>query len=182
MAENADLAAIEGGTATSRDPLRLVLDIMAAVGTIWTFLIMLLIVADVIGRSFFSLPITGVAEIAAHSIVCIVFLQMGSAVLARRLTRADFLIDIIQNRAWRLARAIELLFALIGAATMAFIARASWVPLVGAFTGNEFFGVPGLFTIPTWPLRAIVFGGSVAATVAFLTLAVLEVRRLVRNT
>jgi TRAP-type C4-dicarboxylate transport system permease small subunit len=180
MAENADLAAIESAAAQARfDPLRLVLDLMAAIGTIWTFLIMLLIVGDVVGRSFLSMPITGVAEIAAHSIVAIVFLQLGSAVYARRMTRADFLIDIIQNRSWRLARIIEIAFALFAAATMAFIGMASWKPFMNAFNGAEFFGVPGLFTIPTWPLRGIVVAGSVAATVAFLALAAIETRQLV---
>jgi len=138
--------------------------------------------ADVVGRSFFSLPITGVAEIAAHSIVAIVFLQLGAAVYGRRMTRADFLLDIIQNRSWRFARVIEVVFALVGAVTLAFIAKASWPPLVGAHSGAEFFGVPGLFTIPTWPLRAIVFGGSVAGTIAFLAVGFLELRRLARNT
>ena len=53
---------------------------MASIGTVWTFLLMLLIVADVIGRSFLSLPITGVAEVAGQSVVAIVFLQLGAAV------------------------------------------------------------------------------------------------------
>jgi TRAP-type C4-dicarboxylate transport system permease small subunit len=181
MAENADLAAIESGAKQPSDPLRLVLDLMAAIGTIWTFLIMLLIVGDVVGRSFFSRPITGVAEVAAHSIVAIVFLQIGAAVYARRMTRADFLLDILENRAWRGARVVEILFALIGAATMAFIAKASLPPLIGAFEGNEFFGVPGLFTILTWPLRGIVVAGAGAGFVAFLVIAAFELRRLVRG-
>ena len=65
---------------------------MSAVGTVWIGLMMVMIVLDVIGRNFFNAPITGVAEIAGRSVVAIVFLQIASAVMQGRLTRADFLI------------------------------------------------------------------------------------------
>ena len=97
------------------DPLGRLTHVVAAFGTVWTFALMLLIVADVIGRSFLSRPITGVAEIAAHSIVAIVFLQLASTIHARRMTRADFLIERFHKSAPALARALEVLFLLVGA-------------------------------------------------------------------
>ena len=65
---------------------------MSAVGTASIGALMLLIVADVIGRNFLDMPITGVAEIAARGVVAIVFLQVPAAILQKRLTRADFLV------------------------------------------------------------------------------------------
>jgi TRAP-type mannitol/chloroaromatic compound transport system permease small subunit len=181
MSENSDLAAIEhGGARGPSDPLGVFANLVAAIGTIWTFLLMFLIVADVVGRSFLSMPITGVAEIAAHSIVAIVFLQLAAAVHARRMTRADFLIERLHVDAPALAAGIEAVFLFIGAMIMLIIAYAGWTPLAAAWTGNEFFGVRGVFTIATWPIRAIILFGSVLAAGVFLAQMREELSRMAK--
>jgi len=172
MAEEVDMAALEtGAPAQGFDPARMVLDAMAAVGTIWTFALMLLICADVIGRSFLNAPITGVAEIAAHSVVGIVFLQIGATIYHRRMTRADFLIERIVRRLPTLGRMLEIVFLLIGMLAMAFVAQAAWPGLWNAVERAEFFGVQGVFTIPTWPFRALIVLGGAAGAFAYAVLA-----------
>ena len=181
MADDIDMAALDAAARPQRfDPVRLLLDGLAAIGTIWTFGLMCLICADVIGRSFLNAPITGVAEIAAHSVVGIVFLQIGATVYGRRMTRADFLIDRILRAAPGLGRAIELAFMLVGAAVMAFIAQAAWDPMWNSMAAREFFGVQGLFTVPTWPFRALIVLGGAAGALAYLALFVTELKRLLR--
>ncbi len=175
MSENSDLAAIEaGGPKKPLDLLGGFSNIIAAIGTTWTFALMFLIVADVVGRSFLNMPITGVAEIAAHSIVAIVFLQLASAVHDKRMTRADFLIDMILKGSPAVGRAIEAFFLAVGCIVMLVIAYATWRPMMVAFTGNEFFGVQGIFTIQTWPLRAIIVFGSVLTALVFAVQAFQE--------
>ncbi len=179
MTDEVDMAALEAGSpAQGFDPVRMVLDAMAAIGTIWTFGLMLLICADVIGRSFLNAPITGVAEIAAHSVVGIVFLQIGATIYHRRMTRADFLIDRIVLRLPALGRALETLFLLVGMFAMAFVAQAAWPGLWNAVERHEFFGVQGVFTIPTWPFRALIVLGGAAGAMAYAVLALGEARRL----
>ncbi|WP_198375379.1 TRAP transporter small permease subunit [Neoroseomonas rubea] len=178
MADDIDMAALEAAQAPQPfDPVRMVLDGLAAIGTIWTFGLMLLICADVIGRSFLNAPITGVAEIAAHSVVAIVFLQIGATIHHRRMTRADFLIDRLVRRMPRLGRGIEMMFHLTGAAVMAFVAQAAWPGLETALARGEFFGVQGLFTVPTWPFRALIILGGAAGAIAYLALFVHDMRR-----
>jgi TRAP-type C4-dicarboxylate transport system permease small subunit len=178
MADDIDMAALDAAAGPRRaDPVRLLLDALAAIGTIWTFGLMLLICGDVIGRSFLNAPITGVAEIAAHSVVGIVFLQIGATVHSRRMTRADFLIDRIHRGAPGLGRAIEIAFMLLGAAVMAFIAWSVWPGMLNSLSAREFFGVQGLFTVPTWPFRALIVLGGTAGACAYLALAVAELRR-----
>lgn len=180
MADDIDMAALDAAPPARFDPVRLLLDGLAAIGTIWTFGLMCLICADVIGRSFLNAPITGVAEIAAHSVVGIVFLQIGATIYSRRMTRADFLIDRILRAAPALGRTIEMLFMLLGAAVMAFIAQAAWGPMWNSMSLREFFGVQGLFTVPTWPFRALIVLGGAAGALAYLTLFGVEARRLLR--
>jgi TRAP-type C4-dicarboxylate transport system permease small subunit len=43
--------------------------ILAGIGTVWIFALMILIVVDVLGRNFFNSPVTGVAEVAGRSVV-----------------------------------------------------------------------------------------------------------------
>jgi len=182
MADDIDMAALEAAARPQPfDPVRLLLDLLASLGTIWTFGLMCLICADVIGRSFLNAPITGVAEIAAHSVVGIVFLQIGATIYNRRMTRADFLIDRILRAAPALGRSIEMLFMLLGAAVMAFIAQAAWDPMWNSVARGEFFGVQGLFTVPTWPFRALIIGGGAAGALAYLVLFGTEARRLLRG-
>ncbi len=127
MADDVDMAALDADAPPQGfDPVRMLLDGLAAIGTIWTFALMLLICADVIGRSFLNAPITGVSEIAAHSVVGIVFLQIGATIYHRRMTRADFLIERITRRLPVLGGLLETLFLVVGALTMAFVAQAAW--------------------------------------------------------
>ncbi|WP_270934170.1 TRAP transporter small permease subunit [Falsiroseomonas oryzae] len=179
MADDIDMAALDAAAAPrSFDPVRLLLDLLAAIGTIWTFGLMCLICADVIGRSFLNAPITGVAEIAAHSVVGIVFLQVGATIYSRRMTRADFLIDRLHRSVPRLAQAIEMAFMLLGAVIMAFIAQAAWPGMWNSIAAREFFGVQGIFTVPTWPFRALIVLGGTAGVLAYLALLVTETRRI----
>jgi TRAP-type C4-dicarboxylate transport system permease small subunit len=178
MADDVDMAALEAAQARQPfDPVRLLLDSLAAIGTVWTFALMCLICADVIGRSFLNAPITGVAEIAAHSVVGIVFLQIGATIYNRRMTRADFLIERIHRAAPALGRAIEILFMLLGAGVMAFIAHAAWGPMWNSIGLREFFGVQGIFTVPTWPFRGLIVLGGTAGVLAYLVLVAVELRR-----
>ena len=177
MADDIDMGALESAAPRQPfGPIRMLLDGLAAIGTIWTFGLMLLICADVIGRSFLNAPITGVAEIAAHSVVGIVFLQIGATIYHRRMTRADFLIQRVLNWAPRLGRGLEALFFLIGATVMFFIAQAAWPGMWNSINLREFFGVQGLFTVPTWPFRGLIVLGGVAGGIAYLAVFVAELR------
>ena len=146
--------------------------VLSSVGTIWIGLLMLLIVADVIGRNFFNAPITGVAELAGHSVVAIVFLQTAAAIMQGRLTRADFLFRRIARASPTVAGLIESFFCLVGALVFAVIVLASWDKALNAWAGGEFFGVQGVFTVPTWPFRGIIVLGSALAALAALYRAI----------
>ncbi len=153
---------------------------MSSVGTAWIGALMLLIVADVIGRNLLNAPITGVSEIAARSVVAIVFLQVSAAILQRRLTRADFILHRLEGASPRALSIIEALFSFTGAVIFALIVWASFPKLADAWRTAEFFGVQGVFTIPTWPFRLITVAGSALASLAALYVAQTELRKFGR--
>lgn len=151
---------------------------MSAVGTAAIGALMLLIVADVIGRNFLDAPITGVSEIAARTVVAIVFLQVPAAILQRRLTRADFLVRRIERASPAAVSMIETVFCIAGAIVFGLILWASWPKLPESWATSEFFGVQGVWTIPTWPFRGITVLGAALAVLSALYRATVEVRSI----
>lgn len=147
--------------------------VMNAVGTLWIILLMLLINADIFGRSFLNHPIAGVPELVAFSIVGIVFLQLAHTLRSGAMTRSDVLLNVLERRAPRARFTLLSIFHLVGGLLMLMIAWKFWPSVVAAWLYPErnFMGNPGFFTIPQWPLFMLVFLGIVATAIQFLLLS-----------
>lgn len=161
-------------------PFARVLGAMNAVGTLWIIGLMLLINADIIGRSAFDAPIAGVPELVALSIVGIVFLQLAHTLRSGSMTRSDVLLGVLEHRAPRARHVLLALFQLAGGLLMAMIAGKFWPSVAAAWLQPErhFMGNPGFFTIPQWPLFGLVFLGIVATALQFLAAALGDLRAL----
>lgn len=177
------------GTATGADsapslPRRafhLFSDALGALGTIWIFALVLLVCADVFGRSLLGAPVRGVAEIVSMSIVGIVFLQLASASKAGRLTRSDAVLQRLLLRRPRIGLSMEVAFHLSAAALFLVLFEASLPYFARAWERGEYVGALGDFTAPTWPVRLLILVGSIAAALQFLLTAADALRRLVRG-
>lgn len=169
MNNEPDFASETPAVAGLTNPLQGIANVLAAVGTIWIFLMMLLIIADVLGRNFFDAPITGVAEFSARSVASIVFLQLAAAVSSGRMTRSDFLLRIIQKRSPVTVKALEVFNVVLGSFLFFALAVIAWPALTDSVSSKEYFGVQGVITVPEWPFRALLVLGSFAAAVAYLT-------------
>jgi TRAP-type C4-dicarboxylate transport system permease small subunit len=143
-------------------------NVLAAIGTVWIFGMMFLVVADVVGRNFLNLPITGVAEFAARSVASIVFLQIAAAICSGRMTRSDFLLRILKNKIPRVAQCLEILNVVVGSFLFMALAVIAWPEFAESISTHEYFGVQGVFTVSTWPFRAIIIVGSLFAALAYL--------------
>lgn len=148
--------------------LRVALSGLSWFGGIWLVALMTLICCDVIGRSFFNAPITGVAEIAAFSVIGIVSLQLPETILHNRLTRTDLIIAPLRRRFPVGGNLLEALFALAGLAVFAVTLVGSVEFLMKSIASDEFYGVQGVFTFPTWPVRLMLVIGITASAIAFL--------------
>jgi TRAP-type C4-dicarboxylate transport system permease small subunit len=169
MSHEPDFASEVPAVVGLHNPLQGIANVLAAVGTIWIFLMMLLIMADVLGRNFFDAPITGVAEFAARSVASIVFLQLAAAVCSGRMTRSDFLLRIIGKRSPWAFQALEVFNVVVGALLFFALALIAWPALIESITSKEYFGVQGVVTVPEWPFRALLVLGSFVAAVSYLT-------------
>lgn len=141
---------------------------MNGFGTLWVFGLMFLICADVLGRTVFSQPIRGVAEIVALSITGCVFLQLANALRRGRLTRADVLIGWLDRHRPRAGAGFHLAFSVVGAVALTLVCYGTWPDLTSAWRTSEFVGVQGGFMAPVWPLKLAIVLGAAATAVEYV--------------
>lgn len=142
-----------------------------SVGTLWIFVLMVIVNADVVGRTAFTAPLPGVPEFARLSIVGIIFLQLAHTLRCGRIIRADGLLRWVQRRWPRVAAAFDAVFALAGAGLFAVLVYGSYPLFLRSWRSSEYAGVEGYITFPTWPVRLIILLGCALACLQFLIFA-----------
>jgi len=150
---------------------------MNALGSAWILLLVLMVTADALGRSFFSHPFAGVTELIQISIVGIVFLQLADAIRTGRLTCADSFLSLVYAHLPRLGHALQGIFSLLGATYMG-LGLWGTIPLLKeAIERKSYLGNEGVFTVIVWPVKAITVLGLAVCLVEFLRLSVRAFRR-----
>jgi TRAP-type mannitol/chloroaromatic compound transport system permease small subunit len=151
------------------------------IGTLLIVAIMVLINADVIGRSGFNLPISGVPEMVSMSIVAIVFLQVAQAFRMGRLTRSEAILGVIEGKSARLRAAIELVFCAGTLTIMAQLLASSWPLFLKSWTRNTFEGTIGDFTAPIWPVKLIILIGCTALIIQLFIAALVAFHKILHG-
>lgn len=151
-------------------------EVMSALGTIWIFVLLVLVNADVIGRDLFSKPIPGVPELLGLSIVGIVYLQLPNTLWSGRFTRAEFLSDVLDRRWPRVGALTRAAYHLLGLVLISILFVALLPEFRSAWTMGDYVGAIGVFTAPTWPVRLIMLIGCAATAITYLLLLVIDLR------
>ncbi len=149
-----------------------VLSGLNGLGTVWIFVMMVLINADVFSRALFNAPIRGVPLIISLSIIAIVFLQLPDALRNARVTRNEVVLGRLQDRQSPWFHSFQAIFHLAGLATMVIILVYGYPLLEKAWKSSAYFGNLGDFTFAEWPIKMVVLIGALAAGLQFLLLFV----------
>ncbi len=161
------------------------ISVLNATGTVWIFVIMVLINSDVWSRALLNLPISGIPLIIEMSIIAIVFLQITAALRGGRLTRSDVLIGRLLKKRPQLGFSLQALYHLAGAALMVILYAFSERFFVKVWQRGTYEGVEGDFTLPNWPLKLLILIGAVICAIQFVRHIGIDfrtVRGLVRET
>lgn len=145
-----------------------VFSVMNSIGTAWVFVILVLVNADVIGRTLFNTPIRGVTEIVSLSIVACVFMQLAHTIKVGRMTRSEVFLDWVGRRRERVRQFLEGVYFLVGAGLMGVLFTSSLPLFVEAWQIDEYVGAQGDFTAPVWPVKLVILIGCAAAAGQFL--------------
>lgn len=148
-----------------------VISFMNSIGTVWVFVLLIIINLDIGGRALFNHPIRGVPEIVAMSIVACVFLQIPHTLKVGRLTRSDILLNWLGTRYPGFKYFLEGVYFLIGAGLMAILFKSSIKLFTKAWRIGEYVGAQGDFMAPVWPVKLIILIGCAAGAIQFIIMA-----------
>lgn len=153
-----------------------------AVGTLVVLGLVAVVNYDVIARGFFNTTFMGAVELVQFSMVLIVFLQLPDVVRANRLTRSDGLLAIAGHRWPRFSRLISQAINMIACVFMILVAVAMWPEFLDMLETRDFFGVPGVFTAPWWPIKLVIFLSAVQCSILFACKVLLPENRVSPST
>ncbi len=139
-----------------------------ALGTLVVLALVVVLNVDVIARGLFSAPLRGTYEMVQFSVVMIVFLQLADVVRVDRLTRSDGFLNLLHHRRPGLTANLRRIINAISAIFMALIAYVTFPEFLHMWQTQDYFGVPGLFTLPWWPVKLVIACGTALACVIFL--------------
>ena len=139
-----------------------------AAGTFVVILLIAVVNYDIVARGVFGKPFLGAVEVVQFSMVLIVFLQLPDVIRVGRLTRSDGFLNLALQRKPPAGRLLSRGIDLISAAFMTIVAIAMWPEFVEMWESQDFFGVPGVFTAPWWPVKLVIFLSAVMCTIHFL--------------
>lgn len=139
-----------------------------AVGTLVVLGLVVIVNYDVVARGAFNAPFLGAVEVVQFSMVLIVFLQLPDVCRVNRLTRSDGFLTVLSLKYPSTANVIRHIINGVSATFMAMIAVAVWPEFLKMFESRDFFGVPGVFTAPWWPVKLTICASAALCAVIFV--------------
>lgn len=149
-----------------------------ALGGVVVLVLVVVVNIDVVARGVFNNPFHGAVEIVQFSMVLIVFLQLPDVVRVDRLTRSDGLLNILAGSYPGLTRQMRRAIDLLAASVMALVAITTWPEFIDAWQTDHYFGTPGIFTAPWWPVRLVIVFAAVMCALIWTAKAVTGKRDL----
>lgn len=135
------------------DPFSIFIKILNAIGCGLTMFLMVIIMIDVCGRTFFNSPITGVPEFVVALITIIAFLQLTYVQMIDKHMKVTIFSD---NFSPKVQRGLQLFSQLFGIAVFVFMILSTYDDLVYSITTREMEG-EGALVLPMWPVRGTIF-------------------------
>lgn len=148
-----------------------------AAGTLVVLGLVLLINADVLSRNLLNAPFRGAYEMVQFLMVMIVYLQLPDVVRINRLTRSDGFLAIMADRRPGIARIFARIIDSASSILMGLIAWAIWPEFLRSWSDGAYFGTPGIFTAPYWPIHLVIFFSATLCALIFATKAISGKRR-----
>ncbi|MFN3663260.1 TRAP transporter small permease subunit [Yoonia sp.] len=143
-------------------------DGLGAVGSLLIVALMLVICADVLSRNMMGSSLPLVSELGALMVVMIVYLQLATTIRHDRLARADVFYSGFREKHPRKGAALGAVFDLAGVVMIGVMALATLNMLTRDIGANQFIGITGVMTLPTWPFRAAILAGMMIGGLQFI--------------
>ena len=137
-------------------------------GTLCVLALVVILNVDVVMRSLFNAPLKGTYELVQLAVVFIVFLQLADVVRVDRLTRSDGFLKLMHGRRPGFTNGLRRIINAVSAIFMGLIAYITFPEFLKMWGTQDYFGVPGVFTVPWWPVKLVIASGSALACFIFV--------------
>jgi TRAP-type C4-dicarboxylate transport system permease small subunit len=134
-----------------------------------TLLMMLLVVANIIGRYLFNKPVTGTLEFTESLLVLIIFCSVALTQYDGGHIRVNLVTRRLPKRVQRIFTVIAML---TGCAFFTWCSYAAWIFAAQSYSFNE--QEWGEIVFPLWPMKFVVFVGIALLAFQFLLDAIAE--------
>jgi TRAP-type C4-dicarboxylate transport system permease small subunit len=131
------------------------------IGTLVVLFLVVMVNYDIVARGVFNHPFRGAYEVVQFTMVLIVFLQLPDVMRVNRLTRSDGLLLLIGEKSPRIAALMRRAINFLSATVMTLIAVATFPEFIDMWDTQDFFGVPGVFKAPWWPIKLTILCSAV---------------------
>ena len=138
-----------------------------AAGTFVVIALIAVVNYDIIARGVFNKPFLGAVEVVQFSMVLIVFLQLPDVIRVGRLTRSDGFLNLMRANKPAVGRTMSRVIDALSGVFMILVAVAIWPEFLEMWESKDFFGVPGVFTAPWWPVKLVIFLSACLCTIHF---------------
>ncbi len=145
-----------------------------AVGTLMIVLLIAMVNYEIVARGVFNKPFRGTYEVVQFTMVLIVFLQLPDVIRAGRLTRSDGFLGIIGRRNPGAGRLMSRIIDAFSLTFMLIVAYAIWPEFLDMWETKDYFGVPGIFTAPWWPIKLVIFLSACLCAIHFMLRVILR--------
>ncbi|WP_417828004.1 TRAP transporter small permease subunit [Thalassospira sp.] len=122
-------------------------------GTLMVLALVVVVNYDMLARTLFHRPLHGAIELVQFAMVLIVYLQLPDVIRANRLTRSEGFLLLIEHFSPALSGLLRRVIDSLSFVIMALIAVASFPLFIEMWESQDYFGIPGVFTAPWWPIK-----------------------------
>lgn len=144
------------------------------IGSALVFILMMIILGDVFGRTLFNHPLTGAPELAKVSLVALLFLGLAKTLRMNKHIRATV---IIARAGPRVQAALNMTANMCGLVIFILLCWSSWDLMLAAWKVGEYEGA-GALRVPTYHLRSLILLCSVLTAIQFASNMVHEAKHL----
>ena len=130
------------------------------IGSFMILFIMVVMSADIFGRTLLNQPLSGVPEMVTIAITAVVFLQFSSTLRAGRMIGVDSFTQWLGTHSLRAEQVLIGIWCILGAVAFLCVAVGTWPLLMRAYASGDSYGSSGIFMFPKWPVRAVIVAGS----------------------
>lgn len=136
--------------------------LLAMLNGVLTLCIVIVVMLDITGRTFFNSPLLGANELATLLLVCVIFLGFAAAQQNNQLFNVDLVVRHLSERGQRLARIFNLVLALVFSTFFAIITtELAWDSFLSKESSFD------VVAFPIWPSRIFVAIGFTFLTLQF---------------